>query len=512
MNRRIWQTGSLIWALAFGLIVGSTTNALAASDIIWGANGHPFSAYDGVTVSEQISFLRDLGVRYYRVDVRSEDDAPALARLIAAAQPRGIKILPVITPNFNLDKESSAQLRRKAYDLARTLVGQFKEHIPVWELGNEMEEYAIIRACEIQDNGVQYNCSWGPAGGTRVLDYYGPRWAKVSAVLKGLSEGVVSVDPSIRKAIGTAGWGHWAAFTRMQQDGIKWDISVWHSYSLGMEDGLDYLSKFKRPIWLTEFNHPRGSEKGEARQSEGLRRMVRRIRQLRKRYNLEAAFVYELFDEPYWAPSFEAMMGLIKLKKNNKGGWRPGEPKQAFFAFKTMIHSWNPNEIAPTQKKKRSQNRNENKRVSNIKGLRQGCKLSDFLQFDNTDNNQIAYSFCLVLGREPDGGGLSSWRASLKNGQTVTAMLSMMLESTEFMETFKTKSLDEAEFTEFLYRLLLDRNPDGGEFLGRLAHAHSGTPRRSFAKKIVMSDEFRRLHHVLFPSQEGERKKKAKGQ
>ncbi|TIP52118.1 MAG: hypothetical protein E5X56_34480, partial [Mesorhizobium sp.] len=85
---------------------------------------------------------------------------------------------------------------------------------------------AILMPCEMQDSGIQYNCSLGPAGGTETSDYFSPRWAKVSAVLRGLSDATIAVDATIRKAMGTAGWGHRAAFTRMLQDGIRWDISV----------------------------------------------------------------------------------------------------------------------------------------------------------------------------------------------------------------------------------------------------------------------------------------------
>ena len=48
----------------------------------------------------------------------------------------------------------------------------------------------------------------GFAGGVGPLDYFGPRWEKVSAALDGLSRGIKSVDPTARRAIGTAGWGH----------------------------------------------------------------------------------------------------------------------------------------------------------------------------------------------------------------------------------------------------------------------------------------------------------------
>ena len=66
---------------------------------------------------------------------------------------------------------------------------------------------------------------------------YESRWEKVSAVLRGLSGGTISVDPTIRKAMGTAGWGNAGAFARMHKDGIRWDISVWHMCTVKIPNG-----------------------------------------------------------------------------------------------------------------------------------------------------------------------------------------------------------------------------------------------------------------------------------
>jgi hypothetical protein len=52
-----------------------------------------------------------------------------------------------------------------------------------------------------------------------------------------------------------------------------------------------------------------------------------RLRELRNAYKVEAAHVYELLDEPYWAPNFEAVMGLITVEKNAANRWVLGRPK-----------------------------------------------------------------------------------------------------------------------------------------------------------------------------------------
>jgi hypothetical protein len=206
----------------------------------------------------------------YRIDVVRTGQASGLAALVRAGKARGIEILPVLAPALNLDEEKADDLYIKARGFAVSLVSRFKDDIRVWELGNELENYAIIRACEMQDDGAQYNCKWGPAGGVGVLEYYGPRWKKVSAVLKGLSDGVTAVDPTIRKAMGTAGWGR--AFARMHQDGIKWDISVWPRTARTPSGLQSSLAGFNHPIWVTEFNHPGGGRRAHNSRQMGYAR------------------------------------------------------------------------------------------------------------------------------------------------------------------------------------------------------------------------------------------------
>lgn len=320
-----------LWLLALHAAPGVSREVRA--DPVWGVNGHPFTAYPGVTMDQQLDYLRDLGLKSYRVNLREPDE---LAVLLEKAKARGITLLPIITPSFDLDKETPDNLYGMARNLALAFVARFKDDIHVWELGNELENYAIIKPCEMQDNGEQYNCAWGLAGGNSPLDYYGPRWAKVSAVLRGLTEGAAAADPSALKAVGTAGWGHTGAFQRMVQDGIQWDISVWHMYGEDPEWAFQQLAAFGKPIWVTEFNHSGGSSKSADEQAEGIRQAMARLKALAPKYRVEAAHIYELMDEPYWAPSAEAYMGLVTLVKDGDG-WRPGAPKPAYEVVKAMV-------------------------------------------------------------------------------------------------------------------------------------------------------------------------------
>lgn len=471
--------GAMISRLLLLAAVLCTAVTAASAEMLWGANGHPFYAYPDIPLARQLDFVEDLGMKSYRVDIGGLDRADDLAALVEEAKKRDIRILPVITPaNIDLRKDRPQELYDKAFKLAAALASRFKDDIRVWELGNEMENFAIIQPCEKRDDGRLYSCQHGPAGGVDPLDYYGPRWKKVSAILKGLSDGIVSVDPTIRKAVGTAGWGHVGAFQRMKEDGIRWDISVWHAYGEDPGWAFEILSAYDRPIWLTEFNNPYGSKQGEQEQAQGLTHMMARLRQLQETHDVEAAFVYELMDEPYWAPDFEAYMGLVKVEPTKDGGWKVGEPKPAYVAVKEAIRGPSSFSIPP-----------------------RACGLEEVADSGGAvAARQVKYSFCLVLGREADGAGLDSWVARLKNGGTgVFDMLVEMVGSEEFARRYKTYGLPNRAYIGLLYHVLLNRDADGyglSTYGKRLSTAAAS--RLEIALGLMMSSEFKDKHPVLF--------------
>lgn len=339
---RLWSRAATRWmlALAGGLCLVSPGPAGADADpapgVVWGVNGHPFTAYPGVSFADQISALVHLGLKSYRVNVSSAAQLPALQRLTREAAARGVTVLPVLTPSESLADETPDHLYREARRFAESVAAPLRDQIPVWELGNELENFAIIKACERKDDGTQYNCSWGPAGGVGVDEYYTPRWVKVSAVLRGLSDGIAHAAPGAKRAIGTAGWGHLGAFERMRRDGIGWDITVWHLYSDDPEKSFSELTRYGKPIWVTEFSDPLPpGPTDEAVRKVRLRRLMDKLSALSARYRVEAAFVYELLDEPYWGDTPEAHYGLLKLKRS-PNGWQIAAPSSTYFTVQAV--------------------------------------------------------------------------------------------------------------------------------------------------------------------------------
>jgi hypothetical protein len=453
-----------------------TMTAAACAEILWGVNGHPISSYPGIEIGQQLEYIKDLGMKSYRVNISHAKEASKLTALVKEAKAHGIEILPVITPgNIDLENDSAEQLYDKAHTLAVKLGSQFKDEIRVWELGNEMETFAIIKACEKRDDGSQYPCEWGDAGGVGMLEYYGPRWVKVSAVLKGLSDGMILVDPEIRKAMGTAGWGHVGAFERMKRDGIEWDISVWHMYGEDPEWAFRILAGYGRPIWVTEFNNQYGSQRSEEQQAAGLKRAMMNLRALQGTYKVEAAHIYELLDETYWAPNFEGFMGLVRLLPKAEGGWRIGEPKPAYFTVREVIRGLRP-----------------------LPRPRRDCDLAEVQTIDSVPLRQASFAQCLILGRKGDSATVGQWADALESGETsVAGLLMTLILSDEFSELYFARGLSDRAYVSFLYRLLVDRDADGyglDSYARQLAEG--GMTRESVAYGMILSSEFQKRHRA----------------
>src|SRR4029079_6546433 len=105
------------------LLAGYAVPASAAQkEFVWGANGHPLASYPGVPLETQLEHIRELGLTSYRVDIGSTEKLLDLQHLVREAKARGITVLPVITPGFDMDKQDAADLEKKAYGLAFALV------------------------------------------------------------------------------------------------------------------------------------------------------------------------------------------------------------------------------------------------------------------------------------------------------------------------------------------------------------------------------------------------------
>ncbi|MFV0295169.1 MAG: glycosyl hydrolase, partial [Hyphomicrobiaceae bacterium] len=454
----------------------------------------------GVDFDEQLSLVADLGLTSYRVDVPSILKANALETLIDKGRKLGIDILPILIPPGDLDKDTPEGLYKKANNFATFFVTRFAHKVKVWELGNELENYAILQPCEYMDDGRQYDCASGPASGVSPLEYEGKRWRKVSSVLKGLSDATIAAAPHALKAMGTAGWGHVGAFERMRDDGIKWDISVWHNYDGKFEWGLKRVAKFGKPIWITEFNNDRGSQNGDVVQAEGLARSITEIRRLRNAYNVRAAHIYELLDETYWAPDYEGYMGLAYLDKGAGKSWRVGGPKPAYCSVRTMLRGGYRIGLGSATTPGNSGARRDLAATDATDMLTpvRSCNLCTFAARDVPLETAISYSYCLSLGHPHDGGGLEAWSRDVRQGKVKLASIRRSMLDLK-LETIKAATLNDSAFVTYVRRLLLDAEPVSIEHWS-LVHAlqQRRLTREQVIDRIFASSRFRWMHPTLF--------------
>ena len=126
------------------------------------------------------------------------------------------------------------------------------------------------------------------------------------------------------------------------------------------------------------------------------------------------------------------------------------------------------------------------------------CDLQRYDAKDARPQNAVAYGFCLILDRTADGSGLERWSKSLSEGWTGSEMLVAMLSSDEFRNAHSADNLGSAEFVALMFRVLLDRDPDGSGLAAYTAQLETGALKRpALQKAIIASSEFASKHPLL---------------
>jgi hypothetical protein len=186
-------------------------------------------------------------------------------------------------------------------------------------------------------------------------------------------------------------------------------------------------------------------------------------------------------DETYWAPNFEAVMGLVRLVPDGRGGWRTGEPKPAYHTVKEVIRG---TAAIPTVSRK--------------------CDLAALERSKWDARTQVSYVYCLILDRVPDGRGFAEWVTAINQGMAPARMALLMVGSDEFRGKYATFGLSSRDFAILGYRLMLGRDPDGGGLANYVPRLESGTlSHEQFLTELVDSVEFRTRHPVLFAAASG---------
>jgi Glycosyl hydrolase catalytic core len=298
-----WQNGT--WNSVPGdprTTTTTTTTTTTSSKSIWyGIGGHvnQGGAYANTTFATQGAQLKDLGFTLYRQDLWDAAGASNVKTLATAVQPYGVQVLPVITTDVSsYTSESTAY--SAGYSLAQTVAQTLKGYVAGYELGNELDNFAIVSG-----------------DGNAPTDYDNTRFQVVRGLLRGMIDGIHSVDTTTKVAISSSGWLHYA-FDEMlwngtQPDGTsghptaRWDITSWHWYSdmgsitnacggSGCHNVVQQLqSDFGKPIWLTEYGfRPDGSDTDAGNYIVSA---MSTYNSIAKQYNIQSISLYELYDD-----------------------------------------------------------------------------------------------------------------------------------------------------------------------------------------------------------------------
>ncbi|WP_118181109.1 glycosyl hydrolase [Paraburkholderia phosphatilytica] len=287
----------------------ATAAAQTSSALFYGINGHmawTSGIYKTMTAAQQVAILQDLGVTNYRADVADAGMAQTVANALNGAfKGSGISILPCINP-MNWDQTSSESTSYAyGYQLAQSIAQVLKGLVSYIECGNELDA-----------NGVE-----STGAGNSPADYNPAYWPAFRGVLRGMIDGVKSVDSTIKCGINV---GIPLDYTALQMlwngqtpngsatpdsgaTPLQWDITMFHWYetsgdivragSQGLTNVLQILQQsFNLPIWLTEWGY--ALTDSSAQQTSYVTSKLNEYYSLRDTYNLQSVMMYELIDMP----------------------------------------------------------------------------------------------------------------------------------------------------------------------------------------------------------------------
>lgn len=280
----------------------SSTPATTAS-IFYGVNGHnnEGGAYDISSPALQLSQLQDLGAKVYRNEVYSQAGATKLAGIAKTMAAGGVTVYPVMLMGLDAGTDEASGYKA-GYALGQQTATAYK--YPYYEVTNELEA----------------DCLTGNVDGVNPTDFDNTKFQIARGIIRGMIDGVKSVDPNGKIIMGGGAWLHYGFYQMLangtQPDGTsghtvpQWDISAWHWYSdqgdivnacggTGCHNVLATLQQFGKPIWINEFGvRPSyGTDQQIATYLVG-NKMMAEFAQVASKYNIQAIQFYELYDDP----------------------------------------------------------------------------------------------------------------------------------------------------------------------------------------------------------------------
>lgn len=285
----------LCWFLAFSAELQAQINK---EEFVWGINGHPLTQqeYNYKTLNDQIRFLSDLGVNYYRIDVPIAKDGQArnetyLLDLLDKLKASNIKPMFAIFPKGNKNYSDSLAVYQYYFSIGQKFVERYGKYLDVVEVGNEWD-LKLMKKNAMND-------------GRKASHYQTTLIGKQMWLLAGIVDGLKSKKPSLKVSMSLT-WVHWYYLDILKRYKINYDIIGYHWYSnMGNITNVtppygDILpkieKKYNKEIWITEFNTYQGTKKASFEKQESY--IKGSLNDIVRQGIVKGFFIYELFDQP----------------------------------------------------------------------------------------------------------------------------------------------------------------------------------------------------------------------
>ncbi|WP_429576362.1 hypothetical protein [Paraburkholderia sp. UCT70] len=276
-----------------------------SAGMFYGMNGHFDYNY---TPQQIVSILKGMGCTSYRVGCNNTStELNAVIGLAQAFQSAGMTLIVLIGQGVydssgNLWAGENAAYSQ-GYAVAQAVANALKPYgVTIYECGNELT----------RTNATVLNFTYA---GTRASDFNNANWPVMRGVMRGMIDGVKSVQSNAKcginfcvNDIGAAD----ALWDGMQPDGsggyptVRWDITTWHNYEVygdlfdvgtdGAQPGFDLpiycKARYGVPFIVTEWNT--GPEQTEAYRSNYISTKLGEYYQNRKTHNIQSVMYYVL--------------------------------------------------------------------------------------------------------------------------------------------------------------------------------------------------------------------------
>jgi len=319
-------------ALVLFILATACTHAQVAA---WGVGG---PSARKTYVKPIFELLHARGITKYRINASLVDDTDpfqvkTFREMLKLAKINHIDLQPILFTSFQYGdktdkgrypKGDEAALYAAAYTRTYKFVSEFKNDLPDWELGNE------INLLLLDGNGKPI---YGKGKTSAEFDV--PLINNWAAVLRGMSDAIEKINKEnnlhLRRVLNTTNT-MFGFLDFMASKGVKFEVISYHYYEHsgvnphhfyghGDEGGFDLfkrLAEYMRPVVFNELNcaeiydHDYENEAGKPKTEIGFKTLHDTLKYFNEQRDLkiESINIYELLDEPQKAPP-ENRFGLM---------------------------------------------------------------------------------------------------------------------------------------------------------------------------------------------------------